>query len=233
MTRIIRANVKRVGEEQVRLICWNVNKRVRAGLARQIEEIERRQPDIVGLQEITPTNSDGWLEGLAAIGLRYGVSSLDLLPAARAQRRPAAAVCCWRVAGRCGSAALGRWSAGVPRAAGLRADRGARRRGRGPRGARADERPDAQLGLRWAKAETYEAIYAQLARPTPSAEDLVRRPQRATGRAGGRDGAARGVRTSGRRPASCCCWWDWPRTAWSTCSDRCTATPTGRRAGTD
>src|SRR5215211_5652344 len=74
---------------RVRLVCWNVNKRVREGLRRQVEVLERLGPDVVGLQEITPTTSDAWLVGLAAIGLHHGVSSLDLVPEARAQRRPA------------------------------------------------------------------------------------------------------------------------------------------------
>jgi hypothetical protein len=73
----------------VRLISWNVNKRVRDGLLRQVAALGRQRPDVVGLQEITPTTSDAWLDGLASIGLGHAVSSLDLVPAARAQRRPA------------------------------------------------------------------------------------------------------------------------------------------------
>src|SRR4051812_41619032 len=73
----------------MRLLCWNVNKRVRDGLGRQIEAVGRLAPDVVGLQEITPGNSDPWLEGLAEIGLLHAASSLDLVPEARAQKRPA------------------------------------------------------------------------------------------------------------------------------------------------
>src|SRR6185295_1781886 len=73
----------------MRLICWNVNKRVRDGLRRQVEALREREPDVVGLQEITPTTSDAWLAALAEIGLPHGASSLDLVPAAREARRPA------------------------------------------------------------------------------------------------------------------------------------------------
>ena len=84
----------------MRLVCWNVNKRVREGLKRQVEALERFGPGVVGLQEITPTTSDAWLVGLAAIGLEHGVSSLDLVPEARVQRGRPDLGCCWRVGGR-------------------------------------------------------------------------------------------------------------------------------------
>jgi exonuclease III len=151
----------------VRLICWNVNKRVRAGLSRQVEEVGRRQPDIVGLQEITPGNSDGWLAGLASIGLPYGVSSLDLVPAAREQRRPARSGVL--LASRWPLRVLSLWDDGIlhfpeRQVSGVVAAPG------GEIEVHVVHVPSSgrmqQLGLRWAKAETYEAIHAQLARPS-------------------------------------------------------------------
>jgi exonuclease III len=86
----------------MRLVCWNVNKRVRDGLQRQVQALEQRRPDVVGLQEITATTTDRWLEALAEIGLLHGVSSLDQVPEARTQNGRPAAACCWRAAGRSG-----------------------------------------------------------------------------------------------------------------------------------
>ena len=150
----------------MRLVCWNVNKRVREGLRRQVEALERLGPDVVGLQEITPTTSNAWLIGLAAIGLEHGVSSLDLVPEARAQRRPA----------RSGVLLASRWPFEVrsfwnelrfPE----RQISGLIQCPAGPVEVHVVHVPSSgrmqELGLRTAKAETFETIYAQLARPSP------------------------------------------------------------------
>ena len=150
----------------MRLVCWNVNKRVRDGLKRQVEAVATLRPDVVGLQEITPTTSDAWLVGLAAIGLEHGVSSLDLVPEARAQRRPARSGVL--LASRWPFEVLPLWDA-LPfperQVSGLIAT---------PTGAvevHVVHVPSSgrmqELGLRTAKAETFEGIYERLARPSP------------------------------------------------------------------
>lgn len=150
----------------MRLVCWNVNKRVREGLKRQVEALERLGPDVVGLQEITPTTSDAWLVGLAAIGLEHGVSSLDLVPEARAQRRPA----------RSGVLLASRWPFQVLHLwdEGLRfPERQVSGRIVTPAGeveVHVVHVPSSgrmqELGLPTAKAETFETVYARLARPS-------------------------------------------------------------------
>jgi exonuclease III len=149
----------------VRLVCWNVNKRVRDGLARQLAALEVLQPDVVGLQEIMPTTSDAWLAGLAALGLGYGVSSLDLTPEARAQKRPA----------RSGVLLASRWPFEILRLwEGLDfPERQVSGRLASPAGeveVHVIHVPSSgrmrELGLPWAKAETFELVYRQLAAST-------------------------------------------------------------------
>ena len=152
--------------ERVRLVCWNVNKRVREGLKRQIEALERLRPDIVGLQEITPTTSDAWLVGLAAIGLGHGVSSLDLVPETPVRRRPA----------RSGVLLASRWPFEVlPLWSALtfpeRQLSGLVETSTGGVEVHVVHVPSSgrmqQLGLPTAKAETFETIYERLSRPSP------------------------------------------------------------------
>jgi exonuclease III len=148
------------------LLCWNVNKRVRERLRQQLEAVEWLAPDVVGLQEITPTNSDGWLEGLAALGLGHAVSSLDVVPAARAQRRPARSGVL--LASRWPLLGLDPWDEVAPfperQLSGLIAA------SRGPIEVHVVHVPSSgrmrELGIPLAKAETYEAIYERLARPS-------------------------------------------------------------------
>src|SRR5262249_1969121 len=139
---------------------------VRERLKQQLEAVERLAPDVVGLQEITPTNSEPWLAGLAAIGLSYGVSSLDLVPAARAQRRPARSGVL--LASRWPLRLLDPWDGVVQfperQLSGLIET---------PAGAVevhvvhvVSSGRMRELGLSTAKAETFEAIYARLARPS-------------------------------------------------------------------
>jgi exonuclease III len=150
----------------VRLLCWNVNKRVRERLRRQLEAVERLCPDVVGLQEITPTNSDPWLAGLAALGLTHGVSSLDVVPEARAQKRPARSGVL--LASRWPLRLLEPWDGLVPfperQLSGLIEAPG------GPVEVHVVHVVSSgrmrELGRPLAKAETYEAIYARLACPS-------------------------------------------------------------------
>ena len=150
----------------MRLLCWNVNKRVRERLRQQLEAIEGLGSDVVALQEITPTNSDPWLVGLAALGLTYGVSSLDLVSAARAQKRPSRSGVL--LASRWPMSLLAPWDGVAPfperQLSGTIA---------GPGGSvevHVVHVPSSgrmrELGLPLAKAETYEAIFARLACPT-------------------------------------------------------------------
>jgi exonuclease III len=59
----------------VRLISWNVNKRVGA-LPRQVEVVAERGPDVLALQEITPRTARLFLEALPDIGLCHVAASL-------------------------------------------------------------------------------------------------------------------------------------------------------------
>ena len=148
----------------MRLVCWNVNKRVRVGLGRQIEALRERAPDLVCLQEITPSTSDLWLAGLAEIGLHHGASTLDLVPAARAQRRPARSGLL--TASRWPLRVLPLWDEGVPfperQLSTLHTTPGGDLEVHNlhiPSSGRMQE-----LGLPRAKAETYETVFARLAR---------------------------------------------------------------------
>ena len=162
MLAVQKLNARGIGVG-MRLICWNVNKRVRDGLRRQVEALREREPDVVGLQEITPTTSDPWLAALAEIGLPYGASSLDLVPAARVARRPARSGVL--LASRWPLRVLPIWDTGVPFPERQLSGRLATPHGdvevhtvHIPSSGRMQ-----QLGVPWAKAETFEAVYAQLA----------------------------------------------------------------------
>jgi endonuclease/exonuclease/phosphatase family metal-dependent hydrolase len=52
-------------------------------LAEQAAALAERSPDVVALQEVTPTSLPGWREALAAADLPHVVSSLDGAPAVR------------------------------------------------------------------------------------------------------------------------------------------------------
>jgi exonuclease III len=56
------------------LLCWNVNARA-ALRGRQIEAVARREPDLVGLQEVRSGGLGEWREGLAAAGLPHLLDS--------------------------------------------------------------------------------------------------------------------------------------------------------------
>ena len=148
----------------MRLICWNVNKRVRDGLQRQVQALEQRYPDVVGLQEITATTTDRWLEALADIGLPHGVSSLDLVPEARTQKRPSRSGVL--LASRWPLRVLPLWQEGLVlperQVSGLLDTPG------GPVEVHVVHVPSSgrmrELGLPRVKAATFERIYTELAR---------------------------------------------------------------------
>jgi exonuclease III len=150
----------------MRLLCWNVNKRVRERLRHQLAAVERLAPDVIGLQEVTPTNSDGWLTGLAALGLTYGVSSLHLDSSIRVGSRPVRSGVL--LASRWPLRLLDSWNGVAPFPE--RQLSGLIEAPRGPVEVHVVHIPSSgrmrELGLPLAKAETYEAIYARLARPS-------------------------------------------------------------------
>jgi exodeoxyribonuclease-3 len=66
----------------VRLVTWNVNRRLGL-LADQAAALASREPDVVGLQEITARSWPLWRAALATIGLPHAVCSLDTADPAR------------------------------------------------------------------------------------------------------------------------------------------------------
>jgi exonuclease III len=68
----------------VRLITWNVNRRV-TQLAEQAAALAGREPDVVALQEVTARSWPLWRAALATIGLPHALCSLD---GAERDRRP-------------------------------------------------------------------------------------------------------------------------------------------------
>jgi exonuclease III len=69
----------------VRLITWNVNRRVER-LAAQAAALAGREPDVVALQEVTARTWPLWHAALVTIGLGHALCSLD---GADARREPA------------------------------------------------------------------------------------------------------------------------------------------------
>jgi len=60
----------------VRLITWNVNRRVGV-LAAQAAALAERSPDVVALQEVTARSWPLWRAALGTIGLAHAACSLD------------------------------------------------------------------------------------------------------------------------------------------------------------
>jgi exonuclease III len=58
----------------LRLLSWNVAGRT-ALLRDQIAAVERREPDVVALQEIRKSTAGSWADALAAAGLRHALDS--------------------------------------------------------------------------------------------------------------------------------------------------------------
>jgi len=69
----------------VRLITWNVNRRI-GQLADQAHALAAREPDVVALQEVSARSWPLWRAALETIGLPHAVGSLD---AAEPGREPA------------------------------------------------------------------------------------------------------------------------------------------------
>jgi len=66
----------------VRLITWNVNRRIEQ-LATQAAALAGREPDVVALQEVTARSWPLWREALATIGLPGAACSLETADPAR------------------------------------------------------------------------------------------------------------------------------------------------------
>jgi exonuclease III len=65
----------------MRLISWNLNAR-RRDIAAQVAALAARAPDVVTLQEVTPTTVAALRAALAAAGFSYAVDSFTLAPPA-------------------------------------------------------------------------------------------------------------------------------------------------------
>lgn len=63
---------------RLKLLSWNVAGRTGL-LGEQIAAVERREPDLVTLQEIRPSTVDRWRDGLARAGLAFALDSSALL----------------------------------------------------------------------------------------------------------------------------------------------------------
>lgn len=66
-------------ERDLRLISWNVNARRRQATA-QVAALAEREPDIVALQEVTPTTVALLRDAFSVAGLSHAVDSLSLAP---------------------------------------------------------------------------------------------------------------------------------------------------------
>jgi endonuclease/exonuclease/phosphatase family metal-dependent hydrolase len=63
----------------MRLISWNVARRVGVRAEAQLAQVQARKPDVVALQEVTRNNVEIWKNGLAAVGLTHLAFSFDVL----------------------------------------------------------------------------------------------------------------------------------------------------------
>jgi exonuclease III len=66
----------------VRIVTWNVNRRVER-LVNQAAALASREPDVIALQEVTTRSWPLWRAALATIGLPHAVCSLDAADPAR------------------------------------------------------------------------------------------------------------------------------------------------------
>ncbi len=134
----------------MKLLSWNVAGRTGV-MDRQAEGVARREPDVVCLQEVRKSTAPRWREALAAIGLAYALDSGEVvaprrlfnLTACRWELNPLPGVLApqpERVLGTVAESPWGQleiWNAHIP--------------------------PAPSNGL--VKAETCEALFAELARP--------------------------------------------------------------------
>ncbi len=67
---------------RAKLLSWNVAGRTKL-LEEQVAAVARQEADLVALQEIRPSTSSRWREGLAAAGLRFAIDSSAFLGARR------------------------------------------------------------------------------------------------------------------------------------------------------
>jgi len=145
------------------VVSWNVNRRVRTGLDRQIEAIAAALPDLVALQEVTTTTVAAWCRGLARIGLAHQAIGFDRAPDAIDDRRRARSsvllASCWPLRDVEGIAAPWR-----ERTASAIVDTPS-----GPIEIHTVYVPEGatgpQIGRRWLRAETFETIHERLSRP--------------------------------------------------------------------
>ncbi len=148
----------------MRLISWNVQRRVRDGLHRQLEAVASQAPDLVALQEVTTSTGPLLKNLLPDLGLAHVAVSLDLVSEARADRRRA----------RSGVLIASRWPFNLMRTRPPSVPWPERILSAvvsspcGPLELHAAYIPNVAtgpaVGRPWLKAETFEAIFARLAR---------------------------------------------------------------------
>ena len=212
------------GRRMVRLITWNVARRVEA-LAAQAAALGEREPDVIALQEVTARTLPLWEAACATLGLPHvRLHAARRRPGARAggaaaDRRAA------RGARRRWSRAGARWTCRGRRARSRRGSRGSRctpSTSRTPPTARSSRARSRRSARGW-RARSGRGRRAR----------ALRRPQHAAARASGRHRlvlrarrararCARSARASGTRPSSASC---------PACASSATATPSARWHG--
>jgi exonuclease III len=145
---------------RMRVVSWNVNRRVGRRLADQVDVLRRLEPDVVALQEVTKTTALVWPDALASLGLGYCLDGFAQEPAALLESRRSKA----------GVLLASRWplvlaaSIEMPwRERGLSAIVSAPF---GPVEVHTVHVPNAdtgpKVGIPWLKEETFEAIYQRM-----------------------------------------------------------------------
>jgi exonuclease III len=71
----------------MRVVSWNVNRRVGQGFDRQVEALSGCAPDLAALQELTTTTSAAWCEALTRLGLPHHTVGFEQATEALADRR--------------------------------------------------------------------------------------------------------------------------------------------------
>jgi exonuclease III len=148
----------------MRVVSWNVNRRVRQGFERQVEALAACVPDLAALQEITTTTVGAWCQRLAQIGLPHQVIGFEGAPEAVAERLRA----------RSGVLLASRWplraTEGIPAPWRERTASAIVGAPFGPVEVHTVYVPTGstgpKIGRPWLMAETFEAIYTRLAGPS-------------------------------------------------------------------
>jgi exonuclease III len=144
----------------MRVVSWNVNRRVGRRLTDQLDAIGQLQPDVVALQEITKTTVRVWPDALARLGLTFCMDGFAQEPAALLDSRRSKA----------GVLLASRWPLlpAAPIEMPWR-ERGVSAVVSAPFGlveAHSVHVPNAdtgpKIGLPWLKIETFEAIYRRM-----------------------------------------------------------------------